>query len=94
MIRKSILVLALFALAGSIGCAGVRQTNSNFSAHAESFRILGYPIPSDDMAAAAALVPVGGTVTTVRSTPADWDSVFGFIGNLFGFNLTRISGTK
>lgn len=94
MIRKSILVVALFALVGSIGCAGVRQTNTNFSAHAESFRIFGVVLPADDMAAAAAQVPAGATVTSVSSTPADWTSVLGAIGNVLGFHQTRIAGTK
>jgi len=94
MIRKSILVVAMFALVGSIGCAGVRQTNSNFSAHAESFRIFGNAIPGDDMAAAAAQVPAGATVTSVSATPADWTSVLGVLGNVFGFHQTQISGTK
>ena len=76
------------------GCAGMRETNNQFTTHAESFRILGHPIPHDDQAAARALVPKGATITDVQSTPADWNSFVGFFGNLFWFHQTTVSGTK
>ncbi len=76
------------------GCSGMRETNNQFSTHAECFRILGYPIPEDDQAAARALVPKGATITDVQSSPADWKSFVGFIGNLFWFHQTTVSGTK
>ena len=76
------------------GCSGMRETNNQFSTHAESIRILGYAIPEDDQAAARALVPKGATITDVQSTPADWHSVVGFIGNLLWINQTVVSGTK
>jgi len=76
------------------GCSGMRETNNQFTTHAECFRIVGYAIPDDDQAAARALVPKGGTITDVQSTPADWHSVVGFIGNLFWFHQTVVSGTK
>jgi hypothetical protein len=76
------------------GCAGIRQTNNQFTTHAECFRVIGIPIPADDQAAARALVPKGATITDVTSTPADWDSFWGFIGNLFWFHQTTVSGTK
>ena len=75
------------------GCAGMRETNNQFTTHAECFRILGYSIPEDDQAAARALVPKGATITDVQSSPADWKSVVGFIGNLFWFHQTTVSGT-
>jgi hypothetical protein len=84
----------LVILAVSSGCAGIRETNNQFTTHAECFRIVGIPIPEDDQAAARALVPKGATITDVSSTPADWKSFWGFIGNLFWFHQTTVSGTK
>lgn len=75
------------------GCAGVRKTpDGTFMAHAESFRVLGYSIPYDDQIRAEQEVPSGGKVVTVDSTPADWTSVTGIIGNLLWPHQTRISG--
>lgn len=91
MKKIAALILAVSLLSG---CAGMRQTNNQFTTHAECFRIVGIPIPADDQAAARALVPKGATITDVQSTPADWNSFWGFIGNLFWFHQTTISGTK
>lgn len=88
---KWIVAVGLFALAG---CSGVRQSNGTFVAHAECFRIVGIAIPADDQQAALDLVPAGGKITNVSSTPADWTSFAGFFGNLFWFNWTTIGGTK
>lgn len=97
MLRKGLLTLGMLAVAsaGATGCAGVRETNTDFAAHAECFRILGIAIPQDDMEAARAQVPAGATVVTETSWwPADWTSFTGFFGNLFMFHSTTISGTK
>ncbi len=76
------------------GCAGVRESNGTFVAHAESFRLLGFAIPHDDQQAALNQVPAGGKIENVSSTPADWTSFYGFFGNLFWFHMTQIGGTK
>jgi hypothetical protein len=87
--------LALLGMALALSaCAGIRQTNQQFTAHAESFRIFGLAIPRDDQAAARDLVPQGGKITDIYSTSADWTSVTGFFGNLLGFHETVVSGTK
>ncbi len=91
IITKTLLISLIFML---MSCSGMRQTENTFYTHAESFRILGFPIPEDDQAAARALVPAGAKITTVNSTPADWKSFWGFIGNLFSFHITEVSGTK
>jgi hypothetical protein len=91
MKKIAALILAVSLLSG---CAGMRQTNNQFTTHAECFRIVGIPIPADDQAAARALVPKGATITDIQSTPADWNSFWGFFGNLFWFHQTTISGTK
>ena len=94
MLRKGLLTLSVLALIGAAGCAGVRQTNTDFAAHGECFRILGFAIPGDDMQMARDQVPAGANVVTVSSTAADWTSFWGFFGNLMGFHYTGISGTK
>lgn len=77
-----------------IACAGMRETDETFVAHAESVRILGFSIPGDDMARADELVPDDWVVVSVRSTPADWTSLVGFLGNLLGIHQTVISARK
>jgi hypothetical protein len=93
---KSTIPAAIIAAALLSGCAGIRETNNQFTTHAECFRFIGNAIPADDQAAARALVPAGSKVniTNLNSTPADWTSVQGIIGNIIGFHSTTISGTK
>jgi hypothetical protein len=88
----SLPLLACAALLSA--CAGIRQTNNQFTAHAECVRVIGIAIPSDDQAAARALVPAGAKITDVHSTPADWTSFFGALCNIFSVSSTTVSGTK
>ena len=91
MIKNLLLLGTVVALSA---CSGIRQTNNQFTTHAEAFRIVGIAIPHDDQQAARELVPQGAKITDVHSTPADWTSVLGFLGNLIGFHSTSVSGTK
>jgi hypothetical protein len=91
MIKNLLLLGTVVALSA---CSGIRQTNNQFTAHAESFRIVGIAIPHDDQEAARQLVPQGANIASIHSTPADWTSLFGFFGKLLGFHSTSISGTK
>lgn len=75
------------------GCSGMRSAENHFTVHAESFRIFGFAIPGDDQAAAAKMVPAGANITTSYSTPADWHSFWGVLGNIMGFHSTVIAGT-
>ena len=92
---KKILLLPV-AVGLLTSCAGIRETNNQFTTHAESFRFFWNTIPADDQAAARALVPNGPNVkiTSIHSTSADWTSVFGVIGNIIGLHSTSVSGTK
>ena len=92
---KKILLLSITTAMFS-SCAGIRETNNQFTTHAECIRFFGNAIPADDQAAARALVPNGPNVkiTDVHSTSADWTSVFGVIGNIIGLHSTTVSGTK
>jgi len=90
---KKLVPLALLSLTLA-SCAGMRQDGDDFTAHAESFNLVGLQIPGDDYAAAMEQVPEGATVHTVRSTPADWSSVTGVLNRILGFSYTEVSGTK
>lgn len=91
--RKIVVAASVLGLISLAGCSGIRQSSGTFVAHAESFRIFGLAIPGDDQQAAYNLVPRGATVTNVSSSAADWTSLVGFFGNLFGFHGTQIGGT-
>ncbi len=95
MIRKTIVSLACLGLLVSAGCSGMRQANGQFTVHAECFRIFGFAIPGDDQEAAAMLLAEkfpGAMQVTSGSTPADWTSFWGVLGNIMGFHGTVISG--
>ncbi len=89
--KKLLLLVVTVALIS--GCSGMRKTGSTFTSHAEALRVFGFPIPEDDQAAAARLVPKGSKIESVSSSPADWTSIWGVLSNIFGFNWTEISGT-
>jgi hypothetical protein len=95
MNRKPLLSALCLTMLTAAGCTGFRTANGNYTVHAESFRIFGFCIPEDDQAAAAKLHAEkfpGSTVITTASTPADWTSFWGVLGNLFGFHSTIIAG--
>lgn len=88
---KIILVIALsFVL---IACSGIRKSPQGFTTHAESIRVLGFAFPEDDKLVAHNLVPAGAEIVTATSSPADWTSVLGVIGNVLWIGHTQISGT-
>lgn len=89
MKKYTYLALALLPLTAS--CAGAKHNGTHHTVHAESFRILGITIPSDDAPRAWEMVPDGAEVTTVRSSPSDWSSLVGILSNLFGVTYTEIS---
>ncbi len=97
MNRKSLVSALCLTLLATAGCTGYREAGGYYTVHAESFRIFGFAIPGDDQEAAAKLHAEkfpGSTVTTSGSTPADWTSFWGVLGNIMGFHGTVISGKK
>lgn len=95
MIRKILAPVACLGLVLLAGCSGMRQANGQFTVHAESFRIFGFCIPEDDQMVAAKMAAdkfPGAQQVTSYSTPADWTSFWGVLGNIFGFHSTVISG--
>jgi hypothetical protein len=90
-VRRFILLGTL--LVCLVGCAGLRTTGNTYSAHAENFNILFLQIPGGDtQKRALALVPEGGEVVTLTSSPHDLTSVLGFINRLIGIDITSVSG--
>ena len=91
--RKITIMVAAAGLALLSGCSGMRQSNGTFVAHAEAIRLFGFAIPADDQQAALDAVPKGATITSVQSSPADWTSLFGILGNIIGIHSTHVGGT-
>jgi hypothetical protein len=90
-VRKFVLLGALLACLG--GCTGLRTTGSTYTAHAENFNILFFQIPGGDtQKRALALVPEGGEIVTLTSSPKDLTSMLGFINRLIGVDITSVSG--
>ncbi|MBL8726397.1 MAG: hypothetical protein JNK49_20300 [Planctomycetes bacterium] len=82
--------LAALALAS---CSGMRSAEGQATVHAESFRFFGIAIPHDDQAKAAQMAKEHlASQDTSMSTPADWTSFCGILGNIMGFHSTAISG--
>ncbi len=88
---KKFVLITIVALALS-SCTGMRRSGDQFSAHAESFNILGLQIPEDDYKNAMKQVPAGAEIHTIESTPNDWTSVIGGLNKILGISITRISG--
>jgi hypothetical protein len=87
-----------FVLLGTVlvylgGCTGLRTSENTYTAHAENFNILFFQIPGGDtQKRALALVPQGGEIVTLTSSPKDLTSVLGFINRLIGVDITSVSG--
>ena len=73
MTRKSIVSALCLTLFAATSCTGMRESNGFYTVHAESFRIFGFAIPSDDQEAAAKLHAQhfnGSTITSSGCTGA------------------------
>lgn len=96
MLRLVTVCALAAALIASTGCAGTRSAEGHFTAHATSFRLLGFPIPEDDLEAAVDLAEdeyPDGEIVTILSNPADWTSVTGILSQILGFTTTIVGGT-
>jgi len=91
MLQK-LLVLSLLAIICA-GCSGTRIADHSFYAHAESIRVLGMSIPEDDQKKVMTLVPSNVSINTMNSTPADWTSVLGVLGNILWIHSSEVVGT-
>ena len=95
--KKFQLAVLSICAALATSCSGFREANGHFTVHAESFRLFGFAIPACDQDVATKLAAEqfpGATIITQGSTPADWTSLWGVLGNIMSFNCTVISGKK
>ena len=70
------------------------MTEKTFSAHAENLNILFLQIPSTDtQKRAMELLPEGGQIVSMESSPDDLTSFAGVMNRIFGVNSARIEGT-
>jgi hypothetical protein len=91
MFKKLIFTTMLITLAG---CSGIRTSEQDYSAHAENFNIFFMQIPGGDtQKRARELMPEGGEITTMTSSPTDLTSFIGFINRFIGVDVTVINGT-
>lgn len=92
MLKKVVLVSALSIVMA--GCSGMRTTEETFMTHAENINFLFFQIPGGDtQERAMELIPPGGKITTMLSSPTDTTSAAGFFNRLIGIDATTINGT-
>ncbi|WP_295893649.1 hypothetical protein [uncultured Vibrio sp.] len=89
--KKLLCILGVMSLAG---CSGITHNDDVYTAHAESFNIVGLQIPGDTQDRAMKLVPEGATVETIRSTDSDTSSVMGIINRIIGIDYVQVGGQK
>ncbi|MCF7505277.1 MULTISPECIES: hypothetical protein [Vibrio] len=89
--KKLLCVLGVISLAG---CSGINHNEEVYTAHAESFNIVGFQVPGNTQDRAMELVPEGATVDTVTSTNSDTTSVLGVINRIIGIEYVQVGGTK
>ncbi len=91
MLRKS---LALLAIVSVTACSGIRTTDETFTTHAESFNILFLQVPpSDSKKRALEMVPEGGKIVSMQTTPDDLTSFLSVVNRIIGIDISRVEGT-
>ncbi|NRB66270.1 MAG: hypothetical protein HRU48_02710 [Vibrio sp.] len=89
--KKLLCILGVMSLAG---CSGITHNDEVYTAHAESFNIVGLQIPGNTQDRAMELVPEGATVETIQATDSDTDSVLGIINRIIGIDYVQVAGKK
>ncbi|CAM2955372.1 hypothetical protein [Vibrio neptunius] len=89
--KKLLCILGVMSLAG---CSGITHNEEVYTAHAESFNIVGLQIPGNTQDRAMELVPEGATVETIQATNSDTDSVLGIINRIIGIDYVQVAGKK
>ncbi len=89
--KKLLVVLGIVSLAG---CSGITHNDEVYTAHAESFNIIGFQIPGNTQDRAMELVPEGASVDTIRSTNSDTSSALGIINRIIGIDYVQVGGKK
>jgi len=88
------LLLIAGVISSLAGCSGITHNDDVYTAHAESFNIVGLQIPGNTQDRAMELVPEGATVDTIQSTNSDTDSALGIINRILGVDYVQIGGKK
>lgn len=89
--KKLLCIVGVVSLAG---CSGITHNDEVYTAHAESFNIVGLQFPGNTQDRAMELVPEGATVKTIQSTNSDTDSALGIINRIIGIDYVQVSGEK
>lgn len=89
--KKLLSVLGVISLAG---CSGITHNDEVYTAHAESFNIVGLQIPGNTQDRVMDLVPEGATVETIQSTNSDTDSALGIFNRIIGIDYVQVGGKK
>ncbi|MCG9753303.1 hypothetical protein L1D54_22945 [Vibrio brasiliensis] len=88
------LLLMAGVISSLAGCSGITHNEDVYTAHAESFNIVGLQIPGNTQDRAMELVPEGATIETIQSTNSDTDSALGVINRILGVDYVQIGGKK
>ncbi|EAS64653.1 hypothetical protein C0W92_15000 [Photobacterium angustum] len=76
------------------GCSGITHNKDVYTAHAESFNIIGFQVPGNTKERVMELIPEGATVETVQSTNSDTTSVLGVLNRIIGIDYVQVGGKK
>ena len=76
------------------GCVTTTRSGRTVHTHAEAVQILGLQIPQDPQTAAAANFPADAQIESVIVSPADLNTVLGFLHRLWGLGFASIGGTS
>ena len=88
------LLLITGVISSLAGCSGITHNDDVYTAHAESFNIVGLQIPGNTQDRAMELVPEGATVDTIQSTNSDTDSALGIMNRILGVDYVQVGGKK
>lgn len=88
------LLLIAGVISSLAGCSGITHNDDVYTAHAESFNIVGLQIPGNTQDRAMELVPEGATVDTIQSTNSDTDSALGIMNRILGVDYVQVGGKK
>ncbi|MCW1891230.1 hypothetical protein OK016_27165 [Vibrio chagasii] len=85
-------VISCLGIVSLAGCSGISHNDEVYTAHAESFNIVGFQIlVTQDRA--MELVPEGASVDTIRSTNSDTKPALGIINRIIGIDYAQVGGT-
>ncbi|MCG9555120.1 hypothetical protein L1D16_17125 [Vibrio sp. Isolate31] len=89
--KKLLVILGIVSLSG---CSGISHNDEVYTAHAESFNIVGFQVPGSTQDRAMKLVPEGATIETIRSTDSDTSSLIGILNRIIGIDYVQVGGKK